>query len=159
LDDRLPTEQMLHAFEQCADAAAAFVWDRVVAFQREHKLLVLGAESETRLGLAARLEPRDEILARFDRSHVDLVASHAGFRRKGPRPYTAPAREGNWVTPRMQNSGVRLSPIRRSSGKAPPTCEKNETRSRPCRKRDRHPDNAHALVWRAFQLRDRPHHA
>jgi hypothetical protein len=20
-----------------------------------------------------------------------------GFRRKGPRPYTAPAREGNWV--------------------------------------------------------------
>src|SRR5262249_39143323 len=110
LDDRFPTEQMLHAFEQCADAAAAFVWDRVVAFQREPNLLVLGAESETRVGLAARLEPRDEILARFDRSHVDLVASHAGFRRKGPRPYTAPAREGNWVTPRMQNSGVRLSP-------------------------------------------------
>jgi len=26
-----------------------------------------------------------------------LVASHEGFRRKGPRPYTAPAREGNWV--------------------------------------------------------------
>src|SRR5262249_55596030 len=104
LDDRLPTEQMLHALEQCADAAASFVWDRIVAFQREHKLLVLGAESETRLWLAARLQPRDEIVARFYRSEVALVARHAGFRRKGPRPYTAAAREGNWVTPRMQTA-------------------------------------------------------
>src|SRR5262249_27096545 len=96
LDDRFPTEQMLHAFQQCTDAAAALVRDRVMAIDRKHELLVLGAEAELRSGLAARLEPRDELLARFDRRHVDLVASHTAVPTKGPRPYTATAREGNW---------------------------------------------------------------
>jgi hypothetical protein len=44
--------------------------------------LVLGADAEMRPGLATRLEPRDEVLARLDRSHVDLIASHAAFRAK-----------------------------------------------------------------------------
>src|SRR5262252_6514004 len=47
-----------------------------MAIDRKHELLVLGTEAELRFGLAARLEPRDELLARFDRRHVDLVASH-----------------------------------------------------------------------------------
>src|SRR5262245_27612368 len=67
---------MLHAFEQCTDAAAALVRDRVMAIDRKHELLVRGTEAELRSGPAARLEPRDELLARFDRRHVDLVASH-----------------------------------------------------------------------------------
>src|SRR5262249_30747596 len=67
---------MLHAFEQCTDAAAALVRNRVMAIDRKHELLVLGTEAKLRSGLAARLEPRDELLARFDRPHVDLVASH-----------------------------------------------------------------------------------
>ena len=78
LDDRLPAEQVLHAFEQRADAAAPVIGDRAVALDREHELLVLGADAELRLRLAARLEPRDQLVARFDRRHVDLVASHAG---------------------------------------------------------------------------------
>src|SRR5260221_172198 len=76
LDDRFPTEQVLHAFEQRTDAAAALIRDRVVALDGKHELLVLGTEAEPRSGLAARFKPRDEFLARFDRRHVDLVASH-----------------------------------------------------------------------------------
>src|SRR5262249_4696291 len=49
---------------------------------REHELLVLGTEAELRSGLAARLKPRDELLARFDRRHVDLVASHTAVPTK-----------------------------------------------------------------------------
>src|SRR5215475_5357325 len=58
-----------------------------MAIDRKHELLVLGTEAELRSGLAARLEPRDELLARFDRRHVDLVASHTAV---------PTAREGNW---------------------------------------------------------------
>src|SRR5262245_20584613 len=82
LDDRFPTEQMLHAFEQRTDTAAALIGDRVVALDRKHELLVLGTEAELRSGLAARLKPRDEFLARFDRRHVDLVASHTAVPTK-----------------------------------------------------------------------------
>jgi len=60
------------------------------------ELLVLGANAKLRLRLAARLEPRDQFLAGFDRRHVDLVASHAALPAKGPRPYTAAVRESNW---------------------------------------------------------------
>ena len=60
------------------DAAAALVGDRAMTLDREHELLVLGTDAKLRLGLAARLEPRNEFLARLDRRHVDLVASHAG---------------------------------------------------------------------------------
>src|SRR5262249_2397241 len=68
---------------------------RPVPFDGEHEFLVLGADAEVRLRLTALFEPRDEFLARFDWRHVDLVAGHAVFRPKGPRPYTAAAREGN----------------------------------------------------------------
>ena len=70
---------MLHAFQQGADATAVLVRNRLKPLHPEHELLVLGADAELRPRLAARLEPRDEIVARFDRSHVDLVASHADF--------------------------------------------------------------------------------
>jgi hypothetical protein len=96
LEDGLPPEQVLHAFEQRANAAAAVVRNGVIALHHEHELLVLGADAELRLGFAARFEPRNKFLARLDRRHVDLVAGHAGVPTKGPRPYTAPAREGNW---------------------------------------------------------------
>ena len=82
LDDWLPTEQMLHALEQRTDAAASLVGNGVVALDRKRELLVLGADAKVRPGFAARLEPRDEILARFDRCHVDLVASHGVVREK-----------------------------------------------------------------------------
>ena len=83
LHDRLPAEQVLHAFEQCMDRAPAVVGNRAMAIEREHELLVLGADAELGLRLAPRLEPRDQVVARLDRRHVDLVASHAeGFRRK-----------------------------------------------------------------------------
>src|SRR5262252_2182367 len=54
LDDRFPTEQMLHAFEQRTDAAAALVGDRLVALDRKHEFLVFGTEAKPRSGLAAR---------------------------------------------------------------------------------------------------------
>ena len=88
LDDRLPAQQMLHALEQRADAAPAVIRHRPVALDRERELLVLGADAEFGFRLAARLEPRDEFIARFDRRHVDLVTSHAGVPAERARPYT-----------------------------------------------------------------------
>ena len=79
LHDRLPAEQMLHAVEQRADGAAAGIGHRAVVFDREGEFLVLGADAELRLRLAARFEPGDEFVARLDRGHVDLVTSHAGI--------------------------------------------------------------------------------
>src|SRR4029077_19428369 len=75
-DDRLPAEQMLHAVEQRADAAASVIGNRRMTFEHEGEFLVLGADAEFRPGLAAVREPRDEIVARFDRRHVDLVTCH-----------------------------------------------------------------------------------
>ncbi len=45
----------------------------------EGELLVLGADAELCLWLAARFQPGDEFVARLDRRHVDLVTSHAGL--------------------------------------------------------------------------------
>ncbi len=82
LHDRLPAEQVLHAVEQRADAARAGIGHRPMAVDGEGELLVLGADAEFLLRLAARGEPRDQFVARFDRRHVDLVAGHQEFRRK-----------------------------------------------------------------------------
>ena len=79
LHDRLPAEQVLHAVEQRADAARPAVGHRPVAVHGEDEFLVLGADAELRLRLAARREPRDQFVARVDRRHVDLVAGHAGI--------------------------------------------------------------------------------
>ena len=49
--DRLPAEQMLHAFEQRADAALALIGHRTVALEREGEFLVLGADAKLRLRL------------------------------------------------------------------------------------------------------------
>ena len=77
LHDRLPAEQTMHAVEQRADAALARIGHRAVAFDGEGEFLVLGADAELRLRLAARFEPGDEFVARLDGGHVDLVTSHA----------------------------------------------------------------------------------
>src|SRR5450756_616471 len=79
LHDRLPAEQVVHAFEQRADAARAGIGHWPVALHGESKFLVLGADAELRLRLAARFEPGDEFVARLDRGHVDLVTSHASL--------------------------------------------------------------------------------
>jgi hypothetical protein len=78
--DRLPAEQKLHPFQQCLDAARLLIGDRIVAAVSEGKFFVLGADTELCLRLAAFREPGDEFVARLDRPHVDLVASHAGSR-------------------------------------------------------------------------------
>ena len=93
--DRLPAEQMLHAFEQRANAAAALVGHRPVTFEREHEFLVLGADAELRFGFDALGNPIHEIVAPLDRRQVDLITRHAGSRENRPRPYTRRAAEGN----------------------------------------------------------------
>ena len=80
--DRLPAEQVLHAFEQRANAAAALVRHRPVALQREDELLVLGADTELRFGFGALRKPIHEIVAPLDRRQVDLITRHAGSRKK-----------------------------------------------------------------------------
>ena len=88
--DRLPAEQMLHADEQRADRAAAFVGDRLVRVGRERELLVLGPGPPLRLRFRAFGEPRDELVARFDRRQVDNVTGHLRNcpEGEGARPYT-----------------------------------------------------------------------
>ena len=86
LHDRLPAEDIVHAFQQRADRAAAGIGHRAVGVDREGEFLVLGADAPIRLRLAARFEPGDEFVARLDRGHVDLVTSHAEVQREGPRP-------------------------------------------------------------------------
>src|SRR5207244_10938699 len=74
-------------FQQRADAAAPVVGNRMMALLREGEFLVLGADPKLRLGLAAGFEPRDQLLTRFDRRHVDLVTSHSVIPEKGRGPY------------------------------------------------------------------------
>ena len=45
--DRLPAEQVLHSFEQRANAAASLVGHRTMTFEREREFLVFGADAET----------------------------------------------------------------------------------------------------------------
>ena len=76
--------------------APAVVGNRAVIADREGELLVLGADPPFRLRLAARFEPRDELVARRDGRHIDLVTSHAKpSLQKGRRTLLAVAREGN----------------------------------------------------------------
>ena len=53
LHDRLPAEQVLHAFKQRADAAAPLIGHRLVVIEREREFLVLGADAEMRFRLGA----------------------------------------------------------------------------------------------------------
>ena len=76
LHDRLPAEQELHAFEQRADALGAVVRHGVVAFEGERRFFVLGADAEFGFGFHARLQPRNEFVARLQRRHIDLVTRH-----------------------------------------------------------------------------------
>ena len=72
---------------------AAGIRHRPVPSHREGEFLVLGADAELRLRLAARFEPGDEFVARLDGGHVDLVTSHARFRRKKGRDLKHGTRE------------------------------------------------------------------
>ena len=86
LHDRLPAEQELHAFEQRADAARAFVRHGLMALERERGLLVLGADAEFGRRLHAGLQPRDEFVARLQRRHIDLVTRHKNSGSMAIRP-------------------------------------------------------------------------
>src|SRR5581483_5291764 len=91
LEDRLPAEQVLHAFEQRPDAAPSGIGDRPAVLAREGEFFVLGADTEVRARPAAGREPGDQFVARLDRRHIDLVTGHGRFRQKGPRRYTRAA--------------------------------------------------------------------
>src|SRR5690349_5272495 len=96
VEDRFPAFQRLHAVEQRLDAAIAAIWHGPAIGNREREFLVLGADPELFLTLAARLEPRDELVARFDRRHINLVTGHKEVRQAaGRRPYTSSKRQGN----------------------------------------------------------------
>ena len=68
LHDRLPAEQLMHAIEQGVDAALAGIRYRPMIGDGEGELLVLGADAELCLRLAACFEPGDEFVARLDRA-------------------------------------------------------------------------------------------
>src|SRR6202007_1782244 len=76
LDDRLPAEQELHAFEQGADAARALVRQAPMAGKRERRLLMLGPDPEFGWRLHARLQPGDKLVTRLNWRHIDLVTRH-----------------------------------------------------------------------------------
>ena len=82
LHDRLPAEQVLHAVEQRPDAARPAVGHRRMAVHREGELLVLGADAESSPSACSPPQTTRPVRRAFDRRHVDLVASHAGFRQK-----------------------------------------------------------------------------
>ncbi len=63
LHDRLPAEQELHAFQQRADAARAFVSHGMVAGKRERRFFVLGADPEFGTRLHACFQPRHQLVA------------------------------------------------------------------------------------------------
>ena len=86
LHDRLPAEQELHAVEQRADAARAFIRHGMVALQRERRLLVLGADAEFGRRLHAGRQPRHQFVARLQRRHIDLVTRHTNSGGRAIRP-------------------------------------------------------------------------
>ena len=76
--------------------ALAGIRHRLVAIDGEGEFLVLGADAELRLRLAARFEPGDEFVARLDGGHVDLVTSHASeFPAKRAATLNMGRRKGN----------------------------------------------------------------
>ncbi len=80
--DRRPAEARLGAFQQGPDAALALVWNGPQIGRVERELLVLDADAERFGRLAARRQPRRQIVAGFNDLSVDDVAGHAGFRMK-----------------------------------------------------------------------------
>ena len=55
---------------------APFVRHGMMAFERERRLLVLGADPEFGRRLHARFQPRHQFVARLQRRHIDLVTRH-----------------------------------------------------------------------------------
>ncbi len=62
LRDRIPAEAVLEPLEQRADAAFAFIRDRVMSVRIEAELLVLGADAPFVRGLGTLLEISDELV-------------------------------------------------------------------------------------------------
>ena len=83
--DPLPAEPRAHALEQRADAPVAVVGHGRTIGAVERNLLVLGADPQRTGRLAARFEPGDQRVARFDNLTIDDVASHAGAHPNGRR--------------------------------------------------------------------------
>src|SRR6185295_5366108 len=98
---------------------------------REGELLVLGADAELRLRLAALLEPRDELVARFDRRQVNDIASHEGIPdERAATLHKAEAREQCGVSPRRPLSLSRLRELRSLSHPLPQAGEGKERGAR-----------------------------
>ena len=81
----LPAEFCVDLLEQSADPRFAFIEHGGAVGAIEQDLLVLGADPERAGGLASRLEPGGERVARFDNFPIDDVASHKGGRPLGRR--------------------------------------------------------------------------
>ena len=86
LHDRLPAEQELHAFQQRADAARAFVRHGMMALQRERRFFVFGADPEFGRRFHAGFQPRHQFVARLQRRHIDLVTRHTNSGSRALRP-------------------------------------------------------------------------
>src|SRR5262249_44432249 len=60
--DRLPAEQMLHPFQERADAARPFVSHRTMTLEREGEFLVLGTDAELGFGFCPLGQARSRFL-------------------------------------------------------------------------------------------------
>ena len=77
VEDRIPAERALHAFQQRADAAFAAIGHGCVAIDIERELFVFGADAPLVARLVALCEICDEFVAALDRPEIRRVARHA----------------------------------------------------------------------------------
>src|SRR5437879_5323355 len=75
LQDRLPAEQELHAFQQRADAACALVSDGMMALKRERRFFVFGADPEFGNRLRAGFQPTGFWIAAEYELHIFFCSS------------------------------------------------------------------------------------
>ncbi len=82
--DSLPAQAFAHALQQRANPARAFVGDRRQVRLVEGDFLVFDADAKRVGGLAARFQPRDQIVAGLNDLSIDDVAGHAGIPKRRP---------------------------------------------------------------------------
>src|SRR5262245_25038603 len=100
----------MHAFKKGTDAASGRIRNGPVVGDGEGEFFVLGADAELIFRLAARLKPGDQFVAGLDWSHIDLVTSHAKFRRREGRDvkHAALQRAMRLIPEAWRNSAVDL---------------------------------------------------